>query len=84
MVFSIALDESVNINDIPCLAVMARHCDHSTVREELCCLKPMPGTTKGEVFMEHFNELGVDISKIFLITRNGAPAIVGDKWELSG
>ena len=22
----------------------------------------MPGTTKGEVFMEHFNELGVDMS----------------------
>ena len=62
MVFSIALDESVNINDIPCLAVMARHCDHLIVREELCCLKPMPGTTKGEVFMEHFNELGVDMS----------------------
>ena len=46
-VFSIALDESVDVNDIPRLAVMARYCD-STVREELCCLKPMPDTTIGE------------------------------------
>ena len=61
VVFSIVLDESVDVNDIPRLVVMARYCD-STVREELCCLKPMPGTTKGEdvatVCMEHFNERG--------------------------
>ena len=57
-VFSIALDESVDVNDIPRLAVMARYCDDSTVREELCCLKPMLETTKGEdvakVLTEHF------------------------------
>lgn len=40
-VFSIALDESVDVTDIPRLAVMTRYCD-STVREDLCCLKPMP------------------------------------------
>ena len=59
---------------------MARYCD-STVREELCCLKPMPSTTKGEdvakVFMEHFNDRGIDISNIFAITTDGAPAMVG-------
>ncbi len=63
VVFSIALDESVDVNDIPRLAVMARYCD-STGREELCCLKPMSDTTKGEdiakVFMEHFEERGID------------------------
>lgn len=56
-VFSIALDESVDVNDIPRLAVMASYSD-STVREELCYLKPMPDTTKGEdiakVLIEHY------------------------------
>ena len=79
-VFSVALDESVDVNDIPRLAVMVRYCD-LTVREELCCLKPMPETTKGEdiakVFMEHFEERGIDISKIFAVTTDGAPAMVG-------
>ena len=79
-VFSIALDESVDVNDIPRLAVMARYCD-STVREELCCLKPMPDTTKGEdvakALIEHFEERGIDIRKVFAVTTDGAPAMVG-------
>ena len=80
VVFSVALDESVDVNDVPRLAVMAKYCD-STVREELCCLKPLSETTKGEdiarVFMEHFEERGIDIGKIFAITTDGAPAMVG-------
>ncbi|XP_065148348.1 general transcription factor II-I repeat domain-containing protein 2-like [Paramisgurnus dabryanus] len=80
MVFSVALDESVDINDIPRLAVMAKYCD-SNVREELCCLKAMTDTTKGEdiakVFVEHFEERGVDVGRIFAITTDGAPAMVG-------
>uniref|UniRef100_UPI00358E5645 general transcription factor II-I repeat domain-containing protein 2-like n=1 Tax=Myxine glutinosa TaxID=7769 RepID=UPI00358E5645 len=80
VVFSIALDESVDVNDIPRLAVMARYCD-STVREEFCCLKPMSDTTKGEdiakVFMEHFEERGIDIRKNFAVTTDGAPTMVG-------
>lgn len=58
-VFSLALDESVDVNDVPRLAVMARYCD-STVREKLCCLRPVPETTKSEdianVLLEHFEE----------------------------
>ncbi len=76
MVFSIALDESVDVNDIPRLAVMARYCD-LTVREDLCYLKPMSIKTKGEdIFMEHFEERGIDISKIFAVTTDGTPALV--------
>ncbi|KAJ8048209.1 hypothetical protein HOLleu_00425 [Holothuria leucospilota] len=52
-VFSVALDESVDVNDMPRLAVMAKYCD-STVRE-LCCLKPMPDTIKG-----------ADVAKVYL------------------
>ena len=79
-VFSVALDESVDINDIPRFAVFARYSD-TEVHEELCCLKPMYGTTKGEdilkAFTDHFENRGVDIGKIFAITTDGAPAMVG-------
>ncbi|XP_064110289.1 general transcription factor II-I repeat domain-containing protein 2A-like [Macrobrachium nipponense] len=79
-VFSVALDESVDINDIPHLAVFARYSD-TEVHEELCCLEPMYGTTKGEdilkAFTDHFENRGVDIGKIFAITTDGAPAMVG-------
>ncbi|XP_050730475.1 general transcription factor II-I repeat domain-containing protein 2-like isoform X3 [Eriocheir sinensis] len=79
-VFSVALDESVDINDIPRLAVFARYSD-TEIHEELCCLKPMYGTTKGEdilkTFTDHFEDRGVDIRKIFAVTTDGAPAMVG-------
>lgn len=42
---SIALDENMDMNDIACLAVMARSCD-LTGREMLCCLKSMSDTDK--------------------------------------
>ena len=80
-VFSLALDESVDVNDIPRLAVMARYCDTTTVREELCCLQPMPDTTRGEdvarVITRHFEERGVDMRKVFAVTTDGAPSMVG-------
>lgn len=46
MIFSVALDESVYINDMAHSAVMAKYCD-SNIREELSCLNPMTDTTKG-------------------------------------
>ena len=80
-VFSVALNESVDINDIPRLAVFARYSD-TEIHEELCCLKPMSGTTTGEdilnTFIHHFEDRGVDIRKIFAITTDGAPAMVGE------
>uniref|UniRef100_A0A8C6LBI0 HAT C-terminal dimerisation domain-containing protein n=1 Tax=Nothobranchius furzeri TaxID=105023 RepID=A0A8C6LBI0_NOTFU len=51
-VFSVALDESIDINDVPRLAVMVRYCDR-------------------------FEERGIDIAKIFAVTTDGAPAMVG-------
>ena len=36
--FSVAVDESVDINDIPRLAIIARYCSDDDVQEELCCL----------------------------------------------
>ena len=63
--FSVALDESVDINDIPRLAIIARYCSDDDVQEELCCLSPMYGSTKGadilEKFSNHFEKRQIDI-----------------------
>ena len=45
-IFSVALDESIDINDNPRLAFVARYCRNGEVHQKLCCLKPMYGTTK--------------------------------------
>ena len=80
-VFSVALDESIDINDNPRLAVVARYCSDGEVHEELYCLKPMYGTTTGkdilDTFTKHFEERGIDMKKIFAVTTDGAPAMIG-------
>ena len=67
-VFSIVLDKSIDMNNNP-LVVVARYCSGGDVHEELCCLKPMYGTTKGkdirDIFTKNFEERGIDIKKIF-------------------
>ena len=71
-VFSVALDESIDINDNPRLAVVARYCCDGEVHEELCCLKLMSGTTAGkdilDTFTKHFEERGIELKKIFSVT----------------
>ena len=80
-VFSVALNESIDINDNPRLAVVARYCCDGEVLEELCSLKPMYGTTTGkdilDIFIKHFEERRIDMNKIFSVRTNGAPAIIG-------
>ena len=69
-VFSFALDERVDGNDIPGLAVMARYCD-SIVREELCFFKSMPdrkGEDVAKALIGHFEERGINIRKVFAVT----------------
>ena len=46
-VFSVALNENIDKNNNPRLAVVARYCCDGEVHEELCCLKPMYSTTTG-------------------------------------
>ena len=79
--FSVALDESVDINDIPRLAIIAPYCSDDNVQEELCCLSLMYGSTKGadilEKFINHFEKGQIDIKKIFAVTTDGAAAMVG-------
>ncbi|XP_068226847.1 uncharacterized protein [Palaemon carinicauda] len=72
-----ALDESVDINGIPCLAVSARFSD--TEVHKMSSLKTVNDYTKGndklKAFTDHF-ENREDIGKIF-ITTDGAPVMVG-------
>ena len=79
--FNVALDESIDINDNPRLAVVARYCCDGEVNEELCCLKPMYGTTTVkdilDTFIKHFEKRGFDMKKIFSVTTDGAPAMIG-------
>ena len=79
--FSVALDESVDINGISCLAIIARYCSDDDVQEESCCLSPMYGFIKEtdilEKFINHFENRQIDIKKIFAVTTDGAAAMVG-------
>ena len=78
-VFPITLDESIDINNSPHLAVVARYCSDGNLHEKLCCLKPMYGTTKRkdilDTFTKHFEGRGIDMKKRFSVTTDGAPAM---------
>ena len=73
--------KSVDINDIPRLAIIAQYCSDDNVQEELCCLSPMYGSTKGadifEKFVKHFEKRQIDVKKIFSVTTDDAAAMVG-------
>ncbi|XP_026479418.1 zinc finger MYM-type protein 6-like [Ctenocephalides felis] len=79
--FSVAVDESTDVNDIARLAVFARYCDKDQVYEELCTLIPLPGTTKGEgilfSFISYFDSKNINVKKIFSVTTDGAAAMIG-------
>ena len=70
--YRVARDESVDIHDIPRSAIIARYCSDDDVQEELCCLSPMYGPTKGadilEKFINHFEKIHIDVKKIFAVT----------------
>ena len=80
-VFSVALDQSIVINNNSRLEVVARYCSNGEEHEKLCCLKPKYGTTKGKdilnTFTKNFEERGIDMKKIFSVTTDGAPAMMG-------
>ena len=81
IVFSVALDESIEINDNPRLTVVAWYCCDGEVHEELCCLKALYGTTTRkdirDTLTKHFEERGINRKKIFSVTTDGAPVMIG-------
>ena len=80
-VFSVALGKSIDINNNPRLAVVARYCSNGEVHAELCCLKSIYGTTKEkdllDTFTKNFEERGIAIKKTFSVITNGTPAMMG-------
>jgi len=54
VVFSVALDESVDVNDVARLAIVARYCDSDRIYKELCYSLPLGGTVKGVDFITAF------------------------------
>jgi len=81
VVLSVALDESVDVNDMARLAIVARYCDNDRIYEELCCLIPLGGTVKGvdiiTAFLSYFENQNININKIFCVTTDATPAMVG-------
>ena len=81
VVFSVALDESADVNEVARLATVVRYCDKDRIYEELCCLIPLGGTVKGEdiitAFVSYFENQNININKIFCVTTDAAPAMVG-------
>ena len=81
VVFSIVLDETVDVNDVERVAIVARYCHNVRIYEELCCLIPLYGTVKGEdiitSFLSYFENQNIDLNKLFCVTTDGGPATVG-------
>ncbi|KAG8237993.1 hypothetical protein J437_LFUL017713 [Ladona fulva] len=79
--FSVAVGESTDINDVARLAVIARYCGKDQVYEELSSLIPLSGTTTGQdlltSFINYFDSKNINIRKIFCVTTDGTPAMVG-------
>ena len=79
--FSIACDESTDVNDVSKLAIFARYIAKNEVKEELLGLIPLHGQTRGEdVYLavkQHFSERNLDANKLVSITTDGAAAMTG-------
>uniref|UniRef100_A0A8C4UKQ9 SPIN-DOC-like zinc-finger domain-containing protein n=1 Tax=Falco tinnunculus TaxID=100819 RepID=A0A8C4UKQ9_FALTI len=80
--FSLALDESNDVRDSAQLLIFIRGTNDSfEVTEELAALKSIKGTTTGEDIYEKvcqtMNDLELDWGKLFSVTTDGAPSMVG-------
>jgi hypothetical protein len=69
------------VNDLALLVIVAQYCDNKRIYEELCCLIPLGATANGEdivtAFVSYFKKQNININKIFCVTTDAAPAIVG-------
>ena len=80
--FSVALDESTDIQDTAQLAIFIRGIDSKfEIIEELVKLEPLMGTTTGKDILDAFlrcvTEMKLDLRKLISVTTDGAPAMVG-------
>jgi hypothetical protein len=87
--FSLALDESTDIQDNPQLAVFVRLItSDDNVKEELLGLVALKETTRGvdvkKALDDILNEAGVPKEKLVSVATDGAPAMVGKNLGLVG
>ncbi|CAI5669575.1 unnamed protein product [Oreochromis niloticus] len=87
--FSVALDESWNIQDKPQLAIFARSVSNDCViKEELLDIVPLKDRTRGidvkETMMAAFEKANLPITKLTAIATDGAPAMMGSVNGLVG
>ncbi|KAJ1131534.1 hypothetical protein NDU88_009870 [Pleurodeles waltl] len=78
--FSIAMDEPTDIGDVAQLLVWVRYLDQSLhPKEELLCLLPLQGHTRGEDILDsicnYFETHHIPLDTLVSITTNGAPAM---------
>ncbi|XP_024908437.1 general transcription factor II-I repeat domain-containing protein 2-like isoform X1 [Cynoglossus semilaevis] len=87
--FSLALDESTDVQDTAQLLIFIRGISANfEMCEELAALQSLKGTTTGEDIFgkvyQTIEELGLDWSKLASITTDGAPSMVGVSRGLIG
>lgn len=87
--FSVALDESCDIQDKPQLAIFARSVSNECmIKEELLDIVPLKDRTRGidvkEAMMAAFAEANLPIPKLTAIATDGAPAMIGSVNGLVG
>ncbi|KAJ1117630.1 hypothetical protein NDU88_005827 [Pleurodeles waltl] len=80
--FSIAMDESTDLGDVAQLLVWVRYLDQSLhPKEELLCLLPLHGHTRGEDILDsicnYFETHHIPLDSLVSITTDGTPAMVG-------
>jgi hypothetical protein len=81
--YSIAIDESTDVQDIAQLAIFIRGCNVKLkVTEELLEIVPMHDTTTGadifEALMEVINKYKLPLEKLVCLATDGAPAMTGN------
>ena len=87
--FSIALDESCDIQDKPQLAIFARFISNNCLtKEELLNIMPLKDRTRGinvkEAMMAAIAKANLPIAKLTAIITDGAPAMIGSVNGLVG
>ena len=79
--FSIACDESCDVDDIAQVALLGRYVNSEGPQEELIELLPLKGQTRGEdilsTILECLKMIEISTSHIISITTDGAPNMKG-------
>ncbi|XP_067947200.1 zinc finger BED domain-containing protein 5-like [Watersipora subatra] len=79
--FSVAVDESTDINDVAQLSVFVRYYLNNKFSEDLAAVIPLTERTTGEniyqTFMAYMDSHKVSMHKIISVTTDGPPAMAG-------